>query len=95
MIYIKCHIAGSKWIVYINTFINENITVKYVLLLYSFVFILPLFIYLCINLFKGKEIKTKTLAQHHTADKVTSQVIQKIKITKLHSFTWTLMCSPK
>ena len=64
MIYVEYHIVGSKWIVYINTSINENITVKYVLLLYSFVFILPLFIYLSLNLFKGKETKTKTLAQH-------------------------------
>lgn len=95
MINIEYHIADSKWTVYINTFINENITVKYELLLYSFVFILPLFIYLCTNLFKGKEINTKTLAQHHIADKVISQVTQKIKITKLDSFTWTLMCSPK
>lgn len=87
MTYIEYHIADSKRIMYVNTFINENITVKYVLLLYSFVFILPLFIYLCINLFKGKESKTKTLAQHYTADKAISQVIQKIKITKLDSFT--------
>ena len=46
MTYIEYHIADSKRIMYVNTFINENITVKYVLLLYSFVFILPLFIYL-------------------------------------------------
>lgn len=87
MIYIKYHIKILSELYILTHLINENITVKYVLLLYSFVFILPLFIYLCINLFKGKEIKTKTLAQHHTADKVTSQVIQKIKITKLDSFT--------
>lgn len=86
MIYIKYHIKILSEL-YILTHLLMKISLKYVLLLYSFVFILPLFIYLCINLFKGKEIKTKTLAQHHTADKVTSQVIQKIKITKLDSFT--------
>lgn len=58
MIYVEYHIAGSKWTVYINTFINDNMTVKYVLLLYSFVFILPLFIYALIYL-KVKKSRQK------------------------------------